>query len=61
MKFIVIIFIFVVSNCSYAIDNQSTDKINIEIAKFYINTRSRSQDFPSYIKTSKELNKFLIK
>jgi hypothetical protein len=61
MKFLVIIFIFVVSNCSYAIDNQSTDKINIEIAKFYINTRSRSQDFPSYIKTSKELNKFLIK
>ena len=59
MKLFVTIFIIVVCNCSYAIDKLS-QQINIEIAKFYINTRFRSQDFPSYIKTSMQLNKFLI-
>jgi hypothetical protein len=61
MKFLVAIFIIVVCNCSYATDNETIEKIDIEIARYYINTRFRSQDFPSYIKTSQQLNRFLIK
>jgi hypothetical protein len=61
MKFLVTIFIIVVCNCSYATDNETIEKIDIEIARYYINTRFRSQDFPSYIKTSQQLNRFLIK